>query len=190
MEGRIRDVFVTNPRKRILSWEWGGEKSEGPWNISVEGKKKIQPKRIRTLQLIEMWYPMAVNYSIIRKEPGWAEPHFCPGDAQEGRAVLSSAGPGHLCWCVPFTAQPGVWHLPSPQSFQLWCHMLIVLYCSSFLVDVISFCVLRIESSKVKNVLLKRAHLKAEEYFSPPGSFCLPCQKFSLVFSIQMSRAA
>lgn len=107
------------------------------------------------------------------------------------RVVLcvSSASPGHLCWCVPFTAQPGVWHLPSLKSLKPCCHMLIVLYCSSFLVDVILYCVARIESSK--ELLTEMGTFKSWTiFYSSCSCFSLPCQKFSLVFSSQMSRGA
>ena len=116
---------------------------------------------------------MAVSYSMFRKKPGWRGPRFCTCDAQKGCAVCELS-PGHLCWCVPFTAQPGVWHLPSLKSLKPCCHMLIVLYCSGSLVDVISYHVARIESNKVKNFLLKWGHLKPEEYFSPPVTV-FPC---------------
>lgn len=62
----------------------------------------------------------------------------------------------------------GICHL------QPCCHMLIVLYSSSFPVDVIFYSASRMELSKVKNFLLKWEHLKAEEYFSPPVSV-FPC---------------
>lgn len=111
MEGRIWDVCVRNPQKENFKLSW--ERKVKDHGIFCGGKEKPTQKS-KTLQLIEMWYPMVVSYSIVRKKPGRTEPHFCPHDAQKSRAVceLSKSRPFVLVCSI----HPPAWSVASDTS--------------------------------------------------------------------------